>query len=237
MTTIASEACGVVCREFARIVNQVSSTKSQSGSGIESGSLMLVAQSSIINFESRRALPAKTSVAAVRVEDFEAAALPHLNELFRTAARLVGNRTEAEDLIQETYLQAWKSFHRFELGTNCRAWLFRILLNKAHHQRRWLFWRKSHDSEAELENSLEYRSPINEQLADEEMLLALARLPRPYRAAVLLADVEDFSYKEIAALQRVPIGTVMSRLSRGRKLLRAELADVAESYGIKNEKK
>ncbi len=197
---------------------------------------MSVAQHSIINFKSRGASHAQES-AGVRVEDFEAAALPHLNGLFRTAARLVGNRTEAEDLIQETYLQAWKSFHRFELGTNCRAWLFRILFNKANHQRRWLYRRKCHDGEAELENSLEYQPPINEQLSDEEVLLALERLPRHYRKAVLLADVEDFSYKEIAAIHRVPIGTVMSRLSRGRKLLRAELAGVAESYGIRNAKK
>ncbi len=197
---------------------------------------MSVAQHSIIKFKSRRASPAQTS-AGVRVEDFEAAALPHLNELFRTAARLVGNRTEAEDLLQETYLQAWKSFYRFELGTNCRAWLFRILLNKANHHRHRLFWRKRHDSAAELESWLEYHPPINEQLGDEEVLRALERLPRHYREAVLLADVEDFSYKEIAAIRRVPIGTVMSRLSRGRKLLRAELADVAESYGFKNEKK
>ncbi len=84
---------------------------------------------------------------------------------------------------------------------------------------------------------MEYQPPINEQLSDEEVLRALARLPRHYREAVLLADVEDFSYKEIAAIKRVPIGTVMSRLSRGRKLLRAELADVAQSYGIKNENK
>ncbi len=158
---------------------------------------MTVAQHSVINFRSRGASPAQTSV-GIRVEDFEAAALPHLNGLFRAAARLVGNRTEAEDLIQETYLQAWKSFHRFELGTNCRAWLFRILLNKANHHRRRLFWRKCHDSEAELENSLEYQPPINEQLGDEEVLRALEQLPRRYRA---------------------------------------ELADVAESYGIRSEKK
>lgn len=197
---------------------------------------MSVAQHSITGFGSRHAVPAKTS-AGVRVEDFEAAALPHLKELFRAAARLVGSRTEAEDLIQETYLQAWKSFHRFELGTNCRAWLFRILLNKAKHQRHWLFWRKCHDSSAtELEDSLQYQPPINEQLGDEEVLLALGHLPRHYREAVLLADVEEFSYKEIALIQCVPIGTVMSRIHRGRRLLRVELADVAQSYGIKNEK-
>ncbi len=198
---------------------------------------MSVAQHSIIGFKSRRASPPAQRNAGVRVEDFEAAALPHLNELFRTAARLVGNRTEAEDLIQETYLQAWKSFHRFELGTNCRAWLFRILLNKANHHRKWLFWRKCYDSLVELESSLEYQPPINEQLGDEEVLRALERLPRHYREAVLLADVEDFTYREIAAIQRVPIGTVMSRISRGRKLLRAKLAGVAESYGIRNENK
>ena len=173
----------------------------------------------------------------VRTEDFEAAALPHLNELYRTAARLVGSRTEAEDLMQETYMQAWKSFNRFELGTNCRAWLFRILFNKANHHRRWLFWRKIHDCEAVLEESLKYDPPINEQLTDEEVLLALARLPRCYREVVLLADVEEFSYKEIAGILNVPIGTVMSRVHRGRKLLRVELASVAESYGIKNAKK
>ncbi len=96
---------------------------------------MSVAQISMVKFKLRLAPPAETSE-GVTAEDFEAAALPHLNELFRTAARLVGSRTEAEDLIQETYMQAWKSFHRFELGTNCRAWLFRILFNKANHQRR-----------------------------------------------------------------------------------------------------
>ncbi len=196
---------------------------------------MSLAQHSIIGFKSHHALPAKAS-AAVRVEDFEAAALPYLNELSRTAARLVGSRTEAEDLIQETYLQAWKSFHRFELGTNCRAWLFRILLNKANHQRHWLFWRKCHDSAAELEGSLQYQPPVSEQLGDEEVLLALEHLPQHYREAVLLADVEEFSYKEIASMQCVPIGTVMSRVHRGRRLLRVELAGIAESYGIKNQK-
>ncbi len=197
---------------------------------------MSVAQHSIIKFKSRRASPAKTS-AGVRVEDFESAALPHLNELFRTAARLVGgNCTEAEDLIQETYMQAWKSFHRFELGTNCRAWLFRILFNKANHHRKWLFWRKTHDREANLAEALRYEPPISEQLGDEEVLLALERLPRHYREVVLLADVEEFSYKETAQILCVPIGTVMSRLSRGRKLLSVELAGVAQSYGIKNAK-
>ncbi len=193
---------------------------------------MSVAQISLVKFKLLIASPLRTSE-AVRAEDFEAAAMPHLNELFRTAARLVGSRAEAEDLIQETYMQAWKSFHRFALGTNCRAWLFRILFNKANHQRKRLFWRKTHDSDVLLEETLRYETPVSEQLSDEEVLLALERLPRHYREVVLLADVEEFSYKEVAGILSVPIGTVMSRLSRGRKLLRVELSGVAESYGIK----
>lgn len=192
---------------------------------------MSAAQHSMGNLTSRLAPRSETS-GDVKSKDFETAAIPHLNELFRTAARLVGSRTEAEDLIQETYCQAWKSFHRFKLGTNCRAWLFRILFNKAHHHRKWLFWKKTHDCEANLVEALSYTPPVNEQLEDEEILCALERLPQRYREVALLVDVEEFSYKEVAEILRVPIGTVMSRLSRGRKLLRVELADVAKSYGI-----
>lgn len=168
-------------------------------------------------------------------EEFEQAALPHLNELYRTAVRLVGSRTEAEDLVQETYLQAWKCFHRFEQGTNCRAWLFRILINKVnHHRRRW--FRVIRESEDVLD-TIAYEPPIAEQLCDEDVLQALERIPEHYREAVLLADVQEFSYKEVAFILEVRVGTVMSRLSRGRKLLRAELAGVAASYGIRDVKK
>ncbi|MFN2454484.1 MAG: sigma-70 family RNA polymerase sigma factor [Pyrinomonadaceae bacterium] len=170
-------------------------------------------------------------------EDFEAAALPYVNDLLRVAVRLTGSRAEAEDLVQEVYLQAWKSFHRFELGTNCRAWLFKILLNKANRQRRkWFQFRAISESEKVIEELI-YAPPIGESLDDEEVLSALQKIPQQYREAVLLADVEEFSYKEICFILKIPIGTVMSRLSRGRKLLRAELATVAETYGIKNNRK
>lgn len=192
---------------------------------------MSAAQPSLLNFNSRRASRASVRIS---VEDFEAAALPHLHELFRAATRLVGSSVEAEDLLQETYCQAWKSFHRFELGTNCRAWLFRILFNRANHHRKSLFWNKAHVCDAKSVESLRFTPPINEQLADAEILRAVARLPRCYREAVLLIDVEEYSYREAAGILRVPIGTVMSRLSRGRKLLRAALAEVAKSYGIKS---
>jgi len=166
--------------------------------------------------------------------DFEASAMPYLNEIFGVAARLVGSRAEAEDLVQEVFMQAWKSFHCFELGTNCRAWLFRILFNKHHHHRRKLLrWRRIKTDEVNLEQIPSDDPPVSEHLNDAEILLALEQLPQCYREVVLLADVQEFSYKEIAAILRVPAGTVMSRLSRGRKLLRSELADVATAYGIK----
>ncbi len=171
----------------------------------------------------------------VKVEDFEAAALPHLDSLFRTAARLIGNRGEAEDVVQETYLQAWKSFHRFELGTNCRAWLFKILLYKISHYRRQRLRLVTNDGE--IIEDVADEPGVPEHLRDEEVLMSLEKIPAYYRQAILLADVEEFSYLEIASMLNVPIGTVMSRLSRGRKLLRIELAAVAESYGIKSARK
>jgi RNA polymerase sigma-70 factor (ECF subfamily) len=165
--------------------------------------------------------------------EFESAALPHLHELYRTAVRLLGDGAKAEDAVQETYLQAWKSFARFAPGTNCRAWLFKILLNTIHHHRRnWFNLRRARESEEILEHTAACAPAIPERIAQREILLALDRLPAEYRATVLLADVEEFSYKEIAGILDVPIGTVMSRLSRGRKLLREQLSTLARSYGI-----
>jgi RNA polymerase sigma-70 factor (ECF subfamily) len=165
--------------------------------------------------------------------EFERVALPHLHELYRTALRLLGDGAKAEDVVQETYLQAWKSFARFAPGTNCRAWLFKILVNTIHHHRRnWFNLRRVKESDEILEQTAACAAPVPERVAHAEILRALDRLPADYRAAVLLADVEEFSYKEIAGLLGVPIGTVMSRLSRGRKLLREQLSGLARSYGI-----
>jgi len=152
----------------------------------------------------------------VQAQAFEAAALPHLNDLFRTATRILGNPTEAEDIVQETYLLAWKSFHRFEPGTDCRAWLFTIMFNAVrHYRRKWLDRKVTAETDQMLD--LAYTPPVPEQLSDVD---------------ILSADVEEFSYKEIAGILNVPIGTIMSRLNRGRALLRAALADLARSYGI-----
>ena len=159
--------------------------------------------------------------------------MPHLNELYRSAARLLGDSTKAEDVVQEVYLQAWKSFDRFEPGTNCRAWLFKILVNTVHHYRRkWFNMRLVKESDEVLAQAVADAPPIPEEITEPEILRALDRVPADYRAAVLLADVEEFSYKEIAGMLNVPIGTVMSRLSRGRKLLREQLSELARSYGI-----
>ncbi|MCI0623942.1 MAG: RNA polymerase sigma factor [Acidobacteria bacterium] len=158
------------------------------------------------------------------VESFEAEALPHFDDLYRTAVRVIGDREIAEDLVQETYLEAWKSFRRFEPGTNCRAWLFKILFHVIHHHRRkWFRFKFTREDEALLEQTLVYEPPIPQDITDEDMLAALDRVPQNYREVLLLADVQEFSYKEVADTLNIPIGTVMSRLSRGRVILRTQL--------------
>jgi RNA polymerase sigma-70 factor (ECF subfamily) len=173
--------------------------------------------------------------APTQEHSFEAVALPHLNDLYRAARHTLGNQTEAEDVVQETYLQAWKSFQRFTPGTNCRAWLFKILFHVIQHHRRknWRLQTLGEQEEFLLE-TLAYEAPLAQRLRDEDVLAALARVPEHFRAVILLADVEEFAYKEIAHILAVPIGTVMSRLNRGRKLLRQELAGYAQSSGWLN---
>jgi RNA polymerase sigma-70 factor (ECF subfamily) len=166
-------------------------------------------------------------------QEFEEAALPHLEDLYRTATRLLADSTKADDVVQDVYLQAWKSFHRFEVGTNCRAWLYKILFHVIHHHRRKFFnVRMVKDSEEILDQVAVSSEPIPEHLTDEEILCALDRVPQDFRAVVMLVDVDEFSYKEASSILNVPIGTVMSRLSRGRKLLREQLTETAQSYGI-----
>ena len=173
-----------------------------------------------------------------KTEDFEEIALPYLNDLFRTALRMTRNHTEAEDLVQEAYLQAWKSFHRFEPGTNCRAWLFKILFHVIqHHRRKWFRMKLVSSEEEMIEETLSYEPQVPEHVSDEDVLAAFEKIPEHYREVVLLADVEELSYREVAAVLQIPTGTVMSRLSRGRKLLRSELAEFAGRYGIKQEGK
>ncbi|MCG3163381.1 MAG: ECF RNA polymerase sigma factor SigR [Acidobacteria bacterium] len=167
------------------------------------------------------------------LNEFETAAMPHMNDLYRTARRILGCQTEAEDVVQETYLQAWKSYHRFESGTNIRAWMFKIMFHVIHHHRRKAYRLVTvKEEESFVFDQLTYDPPVPQELRDEDVLAALDRVPENYRAVILLADVQEFSYKEVAETLDIPIGTVMSRLNRGRKLLRSTLSDLAASYGF-----
>lgn len=166
---------------------------------------------------------------------FEAEAMPHMNDIFRAATRVLGDRGRAEDVTQEVFLQAWKSFDRFEPGTNCRAWLFKILFHSiSHYRRKWFRFSFVKDSEDLIESCVTYTPPIPEHLTDEEILAALDKLSPDFRSVILLVDIEEFAYKEAAGILDVPIGTVMSRLSRARRQLRELLLGVAGSYGFPN---
>ncbi len=167
-------------------------------------------------------------------EIFEVEAMQHIDGLFRTAKRLTMNQVDAEDLIQETFMQAWKSFDRYELGTNCRAWLYKILFNKFDHHRRKKYTQAKYIQEADdlVFLNAAYNTPIPETLTDSQVIAALDKLPEHYRSVVLLADVHEFDYKEVAEVLEIPIGTVMSRLSRARTQLKKTLANVAQEYGI-----
>lgn len=167
-------------------------------------------------------------------EVFEMEAMRHIDDLFRTAKRVTMNQTDAEDLVQETFMQAWKSFDHYELGTNCRAWLYKILFNKFDHHRRKKYTQAKYIQEADDLTFLSaaFTAPIPEHLTDAEVIGALNKLPEHYRSVVLLADVQEFDYKEVAQILDVPIGTVMSRLNRGRTQLKKSLAKVAGEYGI-----
>lgn len=164
---------------------------------------------------------------------FEREAMPHMGDIFRTAARILGEKGRAEDVAQEVYLQAWKSFHRFESGTNCRAWLYKILFHCVnHHRRKWFRFPLVKETEEFLEMNITAPEPVPELLSDADILAVLGSVPEDYRSVVLLVDVEEFAYKEAAEILNIPIGTVMSRVSRGRKMLREQLKEVARSYGI-----
>ncbi len=164
--------------------------------------------------------------------EFARAALGYVPEVFRVARRLCGDSEVAADLTQETFLQAWKSFHRFEPGTNCRAWLYRILVNVWSHERR----RRTREPVLLSTDAVDVETasdpPVPDHLTGTQVLEAVNRLPPSHRSIVILADVEDLSYREIAEILQIPVGTVMSRLSRARRALRQELAAYARTMGI-----
>ncbi len=178
---------------------------------------------------------------------FRKEAMVHAPALFGAAVRFTRSSADAEDLVQETMLKAYTHFHRYEPGTNCRAWLFKILTNTfinrfRSKQREPILLGDSEEGASLIENiaasqsssELDGRSTDDDTLQElfgDEVSRSLLRLPLDFRIAVMLCDVYDFSYKECADIMECPIGTVMSRLYRGRRLLRGMLAGYALETG------
>jgi RNA polymerase sigma-70 factor (ECF subfamily) len=179
-------------------------------------------------------------------DEFEPEALRHLDALYRTALRMTRSEADAEDLVQETYIRAFRFRDQFTLGTNMKAWLFRILTNTFINTYRrkaaqpdvtdlegvdeFSLYRRMADDRA-ASSSPDPEAELLKTVVDTEVTDALEELPEKFRTAVLL-DVEGFSYKEIAEMLAIPIGTVMSRLHRGRKFLQKRLYDLARERGI-----
>ena len=180
-------------------------------------------------------------------EQFTADAMQYAPQLFSTALRMTRNRSDAEDLVQETYIKGWRSFHTFQEGTNLRAWLFRIMtntyINKYNAQKRkgtevelddveelFLYKRLGSIDQSQLSSSAE--DQMLELFTDDEVKNALEELPDDFRIPVLLSDVDGFSYKEISEMLEIPIGTVMSRLHRGRKAMQKMLYEYARERGL-----
>lgn len=166
----------------------------------------------------------------MRKAEFESLTAQLQTSLYQAARSMLPSDAAAEDAVLETYLQAWRCFGKFETGTNCGGWMFRILLNVVRHERRKWAWRFR--STSFLEDSLPAPPLPSPHLKDCAILAALREIPPRYAHVVILSDVHDFTYKEIQASLGVPIGTVMSRLSRGRDLLRRKLLGRALDYGI-----
>ena len=179
--------------------------------------------------------------------DFERDAMQYSRQLYSAAMRMTRNPADAEDLVQETYLKAYRAYHTFQAGTNLKAWLYRILtntyINKYRKESRrpsevdlgtvedlYLYRRIGSEESVEASRTTEER--VLDGLVESDIKAAVEELPENFRMPVLLADLEGFSYKEIAEILDIPIGTVMSRLHRGRKAMQKRLWEFAKQRGL-----
>lgn len=181
---------------------------------------------------------------------FERDALQYIDQLYAAALRMARNPADAQDLVQEAYTKAFSAFHQYKPGTNLKAWLYRILTNtyiNLYRKRQrepqqantetvedWQLAQASAHTSSGLKSA---EAEALEHLPDSDVKEALQTIPEDFRMAVYYSDVEGFAYKEIAEILEIPIGTVMSRLHRGRRLLREQLTDYAAERGINTEKK
>lgn len=178
-------------------------------------------------------------------ERFSAEALPLLDQLYAGALRLTRRPADAEDLVQETYMQAFRKFNQYQPGTNLKAWMYRIMTNTLLNQYRSKSRRPQEDGSGEISDQAQVAQSLHHQVGmpsaetialervpNETIQAAFDQLSDENRTVVYLADVEQFSYKEISQILGIPLGTVMSRLHRGRSQLRKELAEYAREYGI-----
>lgn len=179
---------------------------------------------------------------AEKHKEFEREALPHMDLLYNFALRMTNNRADADDLLQDTYLKAFRFWDKYEQGTNIRAWLFRIMKNSYIN-----LYRKSskepdtvdYDDVKDFYNSIrddsaesnDLQESVFGNLLDDEVAQAVAELPDDFRTVVILCDIEGLPYEEIAEFVECPLGTVRSRLHRGRKLLRQRLTEYARNRG------
>jgi RNA polymerase sigma-70 factor (ECF subfamily) len=180
--------------------------------------------------------------------EFERVALPHLSGLYRAAFYLTKNEADAEDLVQETCLRAFRFFDKFEPGTNCKAWLLSILRNlfiNRYRQRKaepervdWNRIDQVYESMVEQGQKAEKNNPESlffSQLTSQKINEAIKELPEEFRTAIMLVDIEELSYEEAAKVMDCPIGTVRSRISRGRRILQVALRDYAVQTGLLEE--